>query len=77
MEVAVSRDGNRFTSVGTVKADIAADDMGIRTKDLWIDAGKRRARHVRLRAKTLGPIPDWHPGRGNPAFIFIDEILVE
>jgi hypothetical protein len=77
VEVAVSRDGKRFTSLGTVKADVAADDMEIRTKDLWIDAGKRRARHVRLRAKTLGPIPEWHPGRGNPAFIFIDEILVE
>lgn len=35
-----------------------------------------QARYVRVRATNFGIIPDWHPGVGCPAFIFIDEIWV-
>ena len=40
-------------------------------------AARARARYVRVRARNFGRIPDWHPGRGSPAFIFVDEITVE
>jgi len=35
-----------------------------------------KARFVRVRASNFGTIPEWHPGAGYPAFIFIDEITV-
>lgn len=35
-----------------------------------------QARYVRVHATNFGIIPDWHPGVGCPAFIFIDEIWV-
>ena len=35
-----------------------------------------RARWVRVRARGYGPLPEWHPGRGVPAWVFCDEIVV-
>jgi len=32
---------------------------------------------VKLIAKNFGPMPQWHEGRGEPTFIFIDELEVE
>lgn len=30
-----------------------------------------------IKIKPLKSIPDWHPGKGTPAWVFIDEILIE
>jgi hypothetical protein len=38
--------------------------------------GGSAARFVRLVAENYGPLPAWHPGRGQPAWIFVDEIVV-
>jgi hexosaminidase len=34
-------------------------------------------RYIRVLAKNRGSCPDWHPGAGNPAWLFIDEVVVE
>jgi hexosaminidase len=34
------------------------------------------ARWVKVRARGYGPLPAWHPGAGNPAWVFCDEIVV-
>jgi len=34
-------------------------------------------RYVSVKALNYGRLPDWHPGAGQPAFIFTDEIIVE
>jgi hexosaminidase len=33
-----------------------------------------RARYVKVVATNFGKIPDWHPGKGEPAWLFVDEI---
>ena len=35
------------------------------------------ARYVRVVARGVDPLPEWHPGAGNPGWIFADEIIVE
>ena len=35
-----------------------------------------KARYVRIVASTENVMPDWHPGKGFPAFLFVDEIVV-
>jgi hexosaminidase len=37
----------------------------------------RRARFVRVRARSLGNVPEWHYGAGGKAWLFADEIVVE
>lgn len=35
------------------------------------------ARYIKIKAINYGKLPDWHPGKGGDAFIFIDEIEVK
>ena len=32
---------------------------------------------VRVTVKNSGECPDWHKGKGNPSWLFLDEILIE
>lgn len=73
----VSADGRHFTPVGTVPTDVPSDHWERVTRDFALDAGGVRARYVRVVAKNIGKCPPEHPGAGNPAFLFTDEILVE
>ena len=38
-----------------------------------------RARYIKIKAKTLGPLPEWHLGaeHGGKAWIFVDEIEID
>jgi hexosaminidase len=46
-------------------------------QDFSVDLEGREVRYLRFTAKDDGPIPDWHPGRGEPRWIFADEIVTE
>lgn len=35
-----------------------------------------QARYVRVDVKSLKQMPEWHPGKGKPAFLFVDEISI-
>lgn len=35
------------------------------------------ARFIMIKAKNFGKLPEWHPGAGDDAFIFIDEVEVK
>ena len=75
--VAVSTDGEDFQEVATLRTNVAADAEGILLRDMVAEVDVAEARFVRIMARSLGTIPDWHPGRGDGAFIFVDEVIVE
>ena len=37
----------------------------------------KEVKYLQVRAKNYGILPDWHPGKGNPTWLFIDEIAFE
>jgi predicted alpha-1,2-mannosidase len=78
IEYLVSKDGMNFESVAVIKNDIQNDiyDSDPLIKDYSADVNLE-ARYIKVRAKTYGKIPEWHPGHGGDAWIFIDEIFVE
>lgn len=36
-----------------------------------------RARYVTIQISRYGPLPDWHPGHGEEAWFFVDEIVID
>ena len=36
-----------------------------------------KARYIKVKSTNFGKIPDWHPGKGEPAWLFVDEITVK
>lgn len=72
-----SKDGVNWSEYGDHTPDVSRDEERVTLNSFAIElAPAPRGRYVRVSATNYGALPDWHPGRGNPAFIFIDEITV-
>ena len=76
VEVSISNDGKTFTSVQKIPLG-GIDEVGRAIQQLSIAADGKKARYIRVFAKNYGKLPDNHPGHGNPAWLFVDEISVE
>jgi len=77
IEFETSNDGVNFQKIAEIKTDVAPEDMKPQIKDYIQNITPTKARYVRVRAFNLGKIPAWHPGAGDDAFIFVDEIFIE
>ncbi len=71
-----SLDGENFTKIASIKTDIAPDDMTEIIKEYKTKIAPVKAKFLRIKAINLGKIPAWHPGAGDDAFIFVDEIFI-
>ncbi len=70
-----SDDGVRWRELGRAGHDVPDREQRkvIRTFAVPVDA---TVRHLRVVAANAGPCPAWHPGRGGPSWIFVDEVTV-
>ncbi|MGJ7029669.1 glycoside hydrolase family 20 protein [Niabella hirudinis] len=73
----VSDDGKQFSEVAKVMNTVPVADKAAQTKDFTAKFGQRSFRYVRVTAKNLGQCPKGHPGEGQAAWLFCDEIMVE
>ncbi len=74
--VSVSTDGKHFVEMGRIRHDVAEDSYDLVQREIEVNTGGVDARYVRIVARNYGTIPQWHPGRGERAWIFVDEILI-
>jgi hypothetical protein len=77
LEIQTSVDGEHFELRKRVLHDVEPDDYALTIRNLGATLGGVRARYVRIVAENAGPVPDWHPGRGHPRWIFADEISID
>ncbi|HEV7644497.1 MAG TPA: GH92 family glycosyl hydrolase [Pyrinomonadaceae bacterium] len=77
IEFEVSQDNITWTKVADIKTDVDPRDMKATMRDYKQAITPIKARYVRVHAYNLGKIPAWHPGAGDDAFIFVDEIFIE
>jgi predicted alpha-1,2-mannosidase len=77
VEFQVSLDGENFVTVG-IKENTLPDrtDKPV-LHDFTTGDIRHRARFVRVIAHNRGTCPPWHPGAGDKAWIFADEIVIE
>ncbi|MBA4851110.1 family 20 glycosylhydrolase [Emticicia sp. BO119] len=76
VEVFTSNDGKSFTSAKKIPMAATAP-KGSSVQQLGVAVDGKKARYVRVFAKNYGKLPDNHPGNGNPAWLFVDEIAIE
>ncbi|MHC4939086.1 MAG: GH92 family glycosyl hydrolase [Planctomycetota bacterium] len=74
--VEVSDDKQSWRPFGIAGHDVDPKRDEVVRRTMGVESGAQ-ARYVRLTAKSVGRCPDWHPGAGSKAWIFIDEIEVE
>lgn len=77
LTASISDDNRTFTEVGQTRIpmETAKDADGL--KSYTVTFPETSARYLRIRATTVDPIPAWHGARGQKAFLFADEIVVE
>jgi hexosaminidase len=77
VEFAVSPDGQTYETVGVIGNDVPPQLADVVIKEFAAAFEARRVRFVRVRARSVGVVPDWHFGKGGKAWLFADEIVVE
>jgi hypothetical protein len=77
--VSVSGDGREFREVGRAAPGVGVDAYGALVREIAVELPGPGvvARWVRIEAPSLGPIPAWHPGAGEPSWVFVDELRIE
>ena len=71
-----SKDGEQFELLERVKSQLSEQDEEVQI-ETFICRMPTDARFIRVETESRGLIPEWHLGRGNPRWTFLDEIMVE
>jgi hypothetical protein len=77
IEFAISRSAFDYRTVAIYGNEVPQDLPEPVIREFNKDRMRERGRYIRIRAKNTGTCPDWHPGAGHKAWIFIDEVTVE
>jgi alpha-L-fucosidase len=76
ISIAVSVDGRTWRSLHAREVPLRRSEEVV-VKDLAHRTGGITARYVRITARNVGRCPPWHPGAGEKAWLFVDEIIIE
>jgi len=76
VEYAVSDDGEAFRVVAEVRSEVDQRTEGPLRQEFKGQV-RETARYVRVRAKGLCTIPEWHSAKGKGAWLFVDEVVVK
>ena len=71
-----SDDGVKFTEFDAQKPDFKQNTEGSHVRNLGV-VKNGKARYIKVVAKPVNPIPDWHKGRGGKGWIFATEIVIQ
>jgi len=75
--ISIAEDEDEFTEEKTILNDIPQKNSEIVLKDFTATFNNKPARYIKVKAENIKKCPDWHPGAGGKAWLFIDEIVVE
>ncbi len=75
--ILLSDNGEKFNKVAEITNDVSVKLEGNIQKTFEAIIEKKSGRYIKIIAENIGVIPDWHPGTGGKAWIFVDEIIVE
>lgn len=70
-----TKDGN-FKKIGEIDIPRYGQGGEPEIKKVTVALGETEARYFKLVVKNRGTLPAWHPGAGNPSWIFVDEIFL-
>jgi|WetSurMetagenome_2_1015567.scaffolds.fasta_scaffold01472_8 hexosaminidase len=77
VDISISTDGKNYSESKTILNDIPQKNSEIILKDFTANFLNTKARLIKVVGKNIKVCPDWHPGAGGKAWLFIDEIVVE
>ncbi len=76
VSVEVSNDGKNFVLVDKKVLDPPLKDDKNLVQEIKFSFYPKEHRYLRLTIRNIKECPDWHPGAGDEAWIFVDEIVI-
>jgi len=77
VDFSVSTDSIHFTHVAHITNTVPDTLTWSVIKTMGKNIPAQKVRYIKVSAKNYGKLPPWHPGYGDGAFIFIDEIEIK
>lgn len=77
VEVSLSNDNINYTDEKIIVNNVPQKNSDIVIKEFSTEFNNHKARYIKVKAENIKKCPDWHPGAGGKAWLFIDEIVVE
>jgi hexosaminidase len=74
VSVSVSVDGEKWKQLPDVNFTIKKSEKMTEVKEIKFPCNTPDIHFVKVKFDAIGNCPDWHTGKGNPAWIFVDEI---
>ena len=77
IKIFISSDDKNFEEVYAANPDSINQHSKVsEKKEFSIQLKNKEVRFIRILGKNIGICPKWHPGDGNKAWIFVDEITI-
>jgi hexosaminidase len=77
LTVYTSEDGENFTMIAHVDFPVEGGaDEGNGNQEFKIEFPETNAKYLKVTAKTIEVLPEWHSAKGRPGFVFVDEDIV-
>jgi hexosaminidase len=77
VEISLAIDNIHYSDPKTILNTMQQKSSDILLKDFTAEFNIQKARYIKVKAESIKKCPEWHPGAGAPAWLFIDEIRVE
>jgi hexosaminidase len=77
VEIGISDNPDNFVTVTSIPNDVPENSENPVIKIFTGTNLHLKGRYVKVTAGNIGTCPPWHPGAGEKAWIFTDEITVE
>lgn len=75
--VQASVDGNSFTEIGRMNGEKIEENAKNGRLEINVEITPAKSKFLRIIAQNIGVCPANHPGAGEPAWLFVDEIIIE
>ncbi len=76
IEVSWSKDGSNFSSPVKLNIEEPEKRNTYQRERFSVQQEDIHARYLKVKVKNTGTCPDWHNGKGNKAWLFVDEVTV-
>jgi hypothetical protein len=75
--ISISSDGLNYEKIVLLAAKKPLNRYGAFIEEFRTEFDNAQVQFIRVEARNIGTCPEWHSGTGEPAWIFLDEVVVE
>ena len=77
VSIEYSLDGENYNKLEAKTAQTPNNQRGKLIEQFVFDMDNVQAKYLKVKAKALPKVPEWHEAAGSPTWLFIDEIVVK